>query len=161
MLTARRLGITALLAAAIFAFAYSFTIGADDQPVGVSGSPVELLLPPPGAQVLRQSTIEADLAVGWTGVLIIEGTEVPADQLNCISDCDLALCDISSGAAVTGQRSCRDPSNPQGRIFYVPDDGKEIEELPTGETCVTAVIWRVAESRDNSQRVPWCFRVTA
>nr|MBA3302756.1 hypothetical protein [Acidimicrobiia bacterium] len=52
-------------------------------------------------------------------------------------------------------------SDPQNRLYYVPGPGKQIEQLPTGETCATAVIWLQTESRATSQDVSWCFRVTA
>jgi hypothetical protein len=168
VITIRRIVITLVLGAALFLFVLAFTWKGDaaDTPSGTERA-IERLLPADGSPgVLRQSTIEADLAAGWTGVLQVNGVELAPDQLNCIDDCDLPPCAPSSaGPPATGQnegqRRCRPGTDPQNRIYFVPGPGKQIEELPNGETCATAVVWRSSESRSSSQDVTWCFRVTA
>jgi hypothetical protein len=52
------------------------------------------------SEVLRQAQIGIDLAPGWTGVLIINGTEIPEDQLTIIPELN--------------------------QVFYQPADGKEV-----------------------------------
>ena len=41
------------------------------------------------------------------------------------------------------------------QILHRPADG-----LESGRNCITAVVWRVDESRDQGRNVPWCFEVT-
>jgi hypothetical protein len=168
VISPRRVVITLVLGAAFFLFVLAFTWKGDaaDTP-RLTERAVERLLPAEGSPgVLRQSIVEADLAPGWTGVLQINGQELRADQLNCIDDCDLPVCTSSPSTVpgqggTSGERRCRAAADPQNRIYFVPGADKQIEQLPTGETCATAVIWRESESRRNSRDVSWCFRVTA
>jgi hypothetical protein len=85
--------------------------------------------------VLRQAQIGVDLADGWTGVLLINGIEIPEDQL------------------------LRVPALNQ--VFFTPGEGKEIERLEPGDVSATAIIWRPAlgETRENGRPVRWRFRV--
>lgn len=41
------------------------------------------------------------------------------------------------------------------QLLYRPPDG-----LESGRNCVTAVVWRVDETRDQGRNVEWCFEVT-
>jgi hypothetical protein len=170
VITARRVVITIVLGAALFLFVLAFTWKGDaaDTPT-LTERAVERLLPADGSPgVLRQSTIEADLAAGWTGVLQVNGVELGPDQLNCLDDCELPPCapaantppGLGTGES-EGERRCRSATDPQNRVYFVPGPGKQIEQLPTGETCATAVIWRTSASRADSRDVTWCFRVTA
>ena len=115
-----RLATVAVVLVAIggFALAASRT-KTGERPVLESGAPdiVELLQPPSGNQVLRQAQIGIDLAAGWTGVLIVNGTEIPESQL------------------------LRRPELNQ--VFFSPQEGAVIETLPAGRNCVVAEIWRV------------------
>jgi len=170
VITPRRLFLTVVVGAALFLFVLAFTWQGDaaDTPTADAAA-VERVLPAEGSPgVLRQTTIEVDLAPGWTGALQVNGQELGPDQVNCIDDCELPVCDRSAptapgsgGGAPSGRRQCRTASDPQNRLYYVPGPGKQIEQLPTGETCATAVIWLQTESRATSQDVSWCFRVTA
>ena len=123
-----------LVAIAGFALAASRT-KTGEPPILESGPPdiVELLQPTSGAQVLRQAQIGIDLAPAWTGVLIVNGTEIPESQL------------------------LRRPELNQ--IFFSPVEGAVIENLPAGRNCVTAEIWRVELSRADSRDINWCFQV--
>ena len=113
----------------------SFNDGNDD-PVLRSGDQdvVEALIPRRDAQVPRQSRVGIDLAIGWEGTLVIDGVEIPADQLDVTPEL--------------------------GLIEYTPGDGKAVEELRPGQNCVSAVIWRSQDGRGVADRtVPWCFEV--
>lgn len=97
---------------------------------------VENLQPPfdsPGAP--RQTPITIDLAPGWTGILQVNGIEIPEDQLV--------------------------RNEPLNQVTFVPGPGQEIEQLPAGRVVVRAIIWRplAGETRDNGSRVvTWQFR---
>jgi hypothetical protein len=155
---ARRLVITAVLAAALFGFLYAFTLGEED-PVDPRPAAVERVTPRPGELVLRQTTIEADLAPGWTGVLAVDGREIPSDQLNCIADCGRPLCDPSQGRPVGGPVDCR-PLDPQYRLFFVPGPRKEIEELAPGSHRATVTFWPLGQTRERADTYSWAFRVS-
>lgn len=109
--------------------------GSNDIAVTDSG-PVERLIPPRGSEILRQEAVGVDLRPGWTGVLIVNGTEIPEDQVDAA--------DLASTGVLT----------------YTVGEGRAVEEFDAGENCVTAVTWRVAETRENSRTVSWCFNVT-
>jgi hypothetical protein len=95
---------------------------------------VEALLPAVDSEVLRQAQIGIDLAPGWTGVLIINGTEIPEDQLTIVPELN--------------------------QVFYQPADGKEVEQLLAGPNCIQAVVWLIERNRGSGQTIDWCFRAT-
>ncbi|CAN5720487.1 hypothetical protein BH20ACT1_BH20ACT1_01400 [soil metagenome] len=135
MINARKIAVGVLLVGALGAFVYAFSLGrGTTDEIATTGS-VEQLVPPQAAQVLRQSEIGIDLAPEWTGVLQINGIEIPEDQLR------------------------RVPA--QNQVFFTPGPGREIEELPAGQVDVVALIWRpvAGESRDDAETVRWTFSV--
>lgn len=117
---------------------YAF-VGIDDggeDPVlqGGDRAVVENLIPRRNAQVPQQSTVGIDLVTGWDGTLIVDGVEIPRPQLQLTPEI--------------------------GLIEFTPSDGAAVEQLESGENCVTAVIWKVADGRGVDDRtIPWCFDV--
>lgn len=130
----RRIAITALLGLALFGFVYAFTLGGsrDD---GSGDAAVEQLVPAPGSQTVRQAEIGIDLLPEWTGLLVINGVEIPEDQLRRV--------------------------DAQNQVFFTPGPGKDIEQLEAGVVQVTALIWRpvAGETRDDAKPVRWSFQV--
>ena len=132
-----------VVAALVFAVAVALLVvavtGLDDgneDPVlrGGDRAVVENLIPRRDAQVPQQSSVGIDLVTGWDGTLVIEGVEIPRDQLVLTPEI--------------------------GLIEFSPGSGKAVEELASGETCVTAIIWRVSDGRGVDDRtIPWCFDV--
>lgn len=132
-----------IVAALVFAVAVALlavaVVGLDDgndDPVlqGGDRAVVENLIPRRNAQVPQQSSVGIDVMTGWEGTLVIGGVEIPREQL-----------------VVTPEI---------GLIEYTPGPDKAVEELATGENCVTAVIWRVSDGRGVDDRtIPWCFDV--
>ena len=46
------------------------------------------------------------------------------------------------------------------RSEFTPGPDKAVEELASGENCITAIIWRVSDGRGVDDRsIPWCFDV--
>lgn len=133
--TARRVITATLLLAALVGFVYAFTLGRGTTDIVPTGDAVERLVPPQGSQILRQSEIGIDLAPEWTGVLQVNGLEIPEDQLR------------------------RVPA--QNQVFFTPGPGQEIEELPAGQVNVVALIWRPVadETREDADTVRWSFSV--
>jgi hypothetical protein len=136
----RRLLAAVVVLACLGGIAYAcgeIDTGDPDQDVATSGdSPVERLIPARDSEILRQEAVGVDLRAGWTGVLVVNGVEIPADQ---VDDDDLAS---------------------TGVLTYTVGDDKAVEQFEAGENCVTAVVWRVEESRARSRDVSWCFNVT-
>ena len=136
-MTLRRFVILLLLAVAAASFAlagrYGQT-GSDD--IRAVDAAVEQLVPDDGSPgVLRQAEIGIDLATGWTGILTINGVEIPEDQLR--------------------------RNDPLNQVFFQPGEGKEIEQLAPGTVVAVATIWRpvAGETRDDARTVVWRFRV--
>lgn len=134
-MTLRRVATTALLLAALSAFVYAFTLGEGNTDVAVTNDAVEQLVPPRGDQVLRQSEIGIDLKPGWTAALVVNGVEIPEDQLRRV--------------------------DAQNQVFFTAGPGKEFEELSAGTVTVTALVWRPVdgETRDDADAVTWTFQV--
>jgi|RhiMethySRZTD1v2_1073278.scaffolds.fasta_scaffold03289_12 hypothetical protein len=128
----------AVVTVAVGMIVYAF-IGLDEggeDPVlqGGDRAVVENLIPRRNAQVPQQSNVGIDLVTGWDGTLVIGGVEIPREQLQLTPEI--------------------------GLIEYTPAPGQAIEELESGENCVTAVIWKVSEGRGVDDRsIPWCFDV--
>lgn len=101
-----------------------------------SGTVVESTLPRDGAEALRQTAIQADLATGYDGTLTVNGVEVPEGEL------------------------VKEPN--LGLLGFTPGDGKAVERLDTGRNCVVVTYWKLAEGRDGPARgtYQWCFDVT-
>ncbi len=75
-----------------------------------------------------------DLVVGWSGTLVINGVEIPPDELVTTPEI--------------------------GLIEYTPGEGKAVEQFQAGQNCVTAIIWPLAQGRGPADRqIPWCFEV--
>ena len=109
----------------------------DTTPVIVNGRPdvVEHLIPAQDAEVLQQSEIGIDLAPGYEGLLVLDGVTIPTEELRIVPE--------------------------QNQVFFAPGPGRTFAALPSGQNCVTAVVWQSARGRgptDLSFR--WCFDVT-
>ncbi len=135
----RRVLITVVVLACIggIALAGSRTQTGEPDIAETGGDPrvVELFVPSEGSEVLRQAQVGIDLTSDFTGTLVVNGTEIPEDQLQ------------------------RRPELNQ--IFFQPGEGQVIERLAPGRNCVQAVIWRLDRSRANARPpIEWCFQVT-
>ncbi len=114
----------------------------------VSGSPgqkvqdnegVLAVSPGQGAQALAQQPFSIKLAPGWTGELTFlpgdgAATPLPQDEIEVTA---------------------------LNELVYQPADGKTVERLPAGPSCVRATVWDRVRGRDATQTVEsWCFSVT-
>lgn len=135
MITLRRVVIASLLIGALATFVYAFTLGRGSTDIVVSGDAVEQLVPDRGAQVLRQTEIGIDLAPEHTALLVVNGREIPEDQLRRVEA--------------------------QNQVFFTAGPGQELEELPAGMVEVVALIWRpvAGETRADADEVRWSFQV--
>jgi hypothetical protein len=98
---------------------------------------VETVSPRPGELIRPQDTITADLRDGLTGVLLIDGVEVPLDQLEIVK--------------------------PLSQISFRPGPGKDLEKFQPREYTATVLYW-IGTQADRPSKVgsySWPFRVGA
>ena len=121
-----------IVAAAVAALVYVATepSGDDEAPLPAA---VEAVSPEPGAQNLRQTTVVADLAAGHTGYLLMDGVEVPRDDLQVVD----AL----------------------GQVLLRPTEDSDYRVLAPGPHCATVVYRKIGERLDQSSSYRWCFSV--
>ena len=98
------------------------------------GEIVEQLFPAADSEALQQVQVGIDLGSRYTGVLVVDGVEVPPDQL------------VRQDAL--------------NQVFFSPGDGQVVEQWEPGRNCVRAIVWPITEGRDESRTVDWCFEVT-
>lgn len=128
----RTIVMTVIALAALAGIVVAFSAPSQD-PVGPKPPQVEAVFPQSGDLDLRQSTIVADLAPGYTGYLALDGTEIPEDDLQKVD----AL----------------------NTITLKPVEGSDYQQLPPGRHCATVFYWRIGETRDEASSFRWCFRL--
>ncbi len=129
---ARRIVMTLILAVAVGGFVFVFS--EPKQQLTPDRPPeVEAVYPDGGNLDLRQATIVADLAPGYTGYLLLDGVEVPRDDVQFVD----AL----------------------NTLTLRPQPGSDYEVLRPGPHCVTAVYRRIGEPESESSNYRWCFRL--
>jgi hypothetical protein len=133
LVTPYRIGVSVLLAAAVAAMYIAFISAKDPEPTLINTQSVVSVSPEKDSTVLRQSRIVAELKPGYIGVLVIDGVEIPEDQL-----------DHLEGSSTVG---------------YVPGPGTETGALKPGRRCATVVFWKTELSRATAERFSWCWTV--
>ncbi|HEV2310966.1 MAG TPA: hypothetical protein VGU73_10595 [Acidimicrobiia bacterium] len=104
-------------------------------PVGQPATVVSVL-PSPGSLARPQTTIDVQLQTNLTGTLVIDGQEVPLNQLET--------------AVVTGE------------VAYRPGPGKPLQQFAPGNHSVTVEFWLATKPRPtNPGSYSWTFRVGA
>lgn len=126
------LGLAAIGAVAALVLAVSESETGPD--TRFTDSAVQQLIPKRGDHVLRQAEVGIDLDTGYTGVLIVDGVEIPEDQYRRV-----------------------DPLN---QVFFMPGAGKEFEQFSPGELCVESLFWKIGSARATGRSVRWCFNVS-
>ncbi len=129
---ARRIIMTLIAAVAVGGFVFVFSAPKQDV-IPDRPSAVELVYPDGGNLDLRQVSVVADLAPGYTGYLLVDGVEVPRDDVQFVD----AL----------------------NTLTLRPQPGSDYEALRPGPHCVTAVYHRIGEPESESDNYRWCFRL--
>ncbi|MBX3284495.1 MAG: hypothetical protein KF703_04055 [Actinobacteria bacterium] len=126
--------------------------GADTDGVTTDRDPaIVRQFPMPGATALRQTEIGVELRPGYDGRLLINGVEVPEDQMegaidpNSVSPEELARYGIR-------------PNN-RNRVFFKPGPGKVITSLPNGEVTVSVRYFKDRQAEARGRTVTWSFQV--
>jgi hypothetical protein len=145
----RRILISLIVVASLGMIAFGFALAqTGDSNLQVEDPAVERTIPNPGSLILRQSTVGVDLAPGYRGVLVIDGQEIPTyDVVGGEENATGSVFDAQFDAA-------------QNTVLYTPREGSTIERFSPGEHRVTAVFWKIGESRDSARSVTWTFKVS-
>jgi len=123
---------TLIAAAAVGGIVFAFSGPTQDD--GPNTPPaVESVFPLPGNLELRQVTIAADLATGYTGYLAIDGNEVPEDEIQVVD----AL----------------------NTVTLKPGPDSDFAIFEPGSHCATVFYRRIGQPRENSTSYRWCFRL--
>ncbi len=108
---------------------------------------------PEAVQVLSQSNVFVDLAPDYTGVLVIDGTEIETRNVD----------EIGSLRVEPGQQvdlppvTIYEPGN--ATLTFTPTDDAPIQEFLEGEHRVQVIYWRIDEGRQRSRSFTWTFSV--
>ena len=126
----QRVVLSLIVAAAVGGLVYVFTspTGGDEP---TKPAAIEAVTPQGGDLDLRQVTIAADLAPGYTGYLLLDGVEVPEDDLQHVD----AL----------------------NQVVLRPSPDSDYRELRPGRHCATVVYRMFGEPREQSSSYRWCF----
>ena len=127
----RRVVMTLIAAVAVAGFIFAFS-SPKQEPAGPLPAAVEAVSPAGGDLDLRQVTIAADLAPGYTGYLLVDGVEVPRDDLQIVP----AL----------------------NSVTLRPQPESDYAALEPGSHCATVVYQRIGQP-DTSGQYRWCFRL--
>lgn len=121
-----------LLAANLAVFA---VVQSDTNPVGVQNAPtaIQQLTPEPGALIQPQDTVSVDLVDTFTGVIKVDGVEIPEDQLTRI----IAL----------------------GEVAFRPGPGREFDRWSPGTHTAAVIFWPQTKTRASATGYTWQFKV--
>lgn len=133
-ITPYRVVVSLLLAAAVVGVGWAFTEHREVEPLIVRDAAVALVEPGEGEQALRQDRIFVQLDPAYTGVLFVNGVEIPADQIN----------------RAAGVHT----------LEYVPGPDSETGPLPAGLNRATVEFWELSRTRAASRSYSWSFNVT-
>jgi hypothetical protein len=131
LLTARRVVVSLLLAAAVFGVVWAFTMHEETEPIRLTHVAVKVVSPAPGEQVPRQATVFVELKPGYTlNALQVQGRAIGGDDLEHIAGLN--------------------------RWSFTPGDGMSIEELDEGRNCAVAEFHR-NDASSKADTFTWCF----
>jgi len=98
-----------------------------------NGLPVAIqsVSPEPGTNVLSQSDILVDLAVGYTAELEINGFDIPETEVRRVAGLN--------------------------QVGYAPRPGGTVEQLRADQNCVRVFYWLIAQGPETKSIYDWCF----
>ena len=128
----RRLVMTLIAAAAVGGLVFAFSGPTQESESNIPPA-IESVFPLSGNLELRQVSIVADLAPGYTGYMAIDGNEVPDDEIQFVP----AL----------------------NTVTLKPGPDSDFAVLEPGSHCATVFYRQIGEPRANSTSYRWCFRL--
>lgn len=117
---------------------------------------IESLNPVRGAtQVLQQTAVFVDLAEGYTGVLVVDGVELPTISLDAIGIQPVGGTSDPGGQVSLPAATIYEPGN--ATLTFEPSDDAPISTFETGRHEVTVVYWKIEDGRNTSRSFRWDF----
>lgn len=145
----RRCVIIVALVAATWFFLVATKHGQHGNASVPGGPPGLVQVPQPGARVLRQSEVGAQLEPGYDGRLVINGTAIPEDQM-------VGALDPKSATALKyGVR----PNNKE-QVLYLPGPHKVIPQFSPGQVTIQLRFWKIEQGPGDSQTITWQINVS-
>jgi hypothetical protein len=115
---------------------------------------VEQVAPVPDAvQALSQTNVYADLADGYTGRFVIDGTAIETANID----------ELGTRAVEPGQQvdlppvTIYEPGN--ATLTFTPSDDAPISGFESGEHTIRLVYWRIDEGEQRARTFTWTFNV--
>ena len=143
---------SAAIGAMVLGFANART-GDTEKPLVYNQNVVQLV-PSPKNIILRQSQVGIRLKDGYEGRLIIDGRDIPDDQVYG------AVTGDPQGGGNIGSSNLSD-NIVRSNVLFTPGPKTDIERFSPGEHCIVAIFWQIVEGPDvNPQRQEWCFKVS-
>ena len=105
--------------------------------------------PGPGARVLQQAQVGAELKPGYDGRVSVNGIEIPEYEMAG------AVPPGSSIAAAYGIRP-----NTKQDVLFLPGKGKVIEKLPSGDVTLAVRFWRISDGPTKFRTITWHIYVS-
>lgn len=142
------------IAAGLFIVGYGVTVSiTGDEGISYPDA-VERVDPVPSAvQVPNQTGIFVDLEQGYTGVLVVNGVEIPTFRLGSQD-----LADIEPGRQIdVPPVTVFEPGN--ATLSFTPTEGALVESFDTGIQQVDLIYWREVEGRQRASTFTWTFNV--
>lgn len=134
-----RVAVVAITLLVVFNLGIFLFNESDTSPQGETALPVDIeaVQPEPNQITNLLSTVTVDLADRYSGVLVIDGIEIPEDQLD----------------RVVGIQT----------ISFRPGPDKAIGRFRAGDSTVTVLYWdgRLQDRPDNPYSFSWTFRASA
>jgi hypothetical protein len=114
---------------------------------------IESVEPVPAAeQVLSQTRVFVDLENGYTGVLVVDGVELPTVSIDDVAE---------QFTAEPGQQidlpatTIYEPGN--ATLTFTPSDDALVQKFETGQHRVQVIYWKVIEGRQRPRSYSWTF----
>jgi hypothetical protein len=127
----RRIIISVVAAVAVAGIWWAFQAADTKEPVRRAG--IETVSPTPGDLDLRQVELSADLAAGYTGMLFLDGAEIPGDDIQRV-----------------------DATN---KISLRPQADSPYRQLSPGRHCAAVEYWPITQGRGLANQYRWCFNL--
>lgn len=113
---------------------------------------VEEVVPVPDAvQVLNQTRVFVDLATGYTGVLVIDGIEIPTVDIQ-----DYATQEAGQQVSLPPVTIFEGGNN---TLTFIPNDEAPVTEFTTGVHTATVIYWDIEIGRERARSFTWSFNV--
>jgi hypothetical protein len=126
--------------------------------VGVTGNErtdypdqIESVDPVPEAvQVLSQTSVFVDLVSGQTGVLVIDGIEIPTVDINTIASKPGEQVDLPPATIF-------EPGN--WTLTFTPSSAALVDRFTSGQHTAQVLFWPITEGRVRARSFSWTFNV--